>query len=239
MARYRGALTRHVGPQHVSARGYGLVEDGAVPAINSVAWWSGPNVRCPTALPRSWCARFSKTRWQPWLLGAGWPTPVCPRIAVVPADATVRPSTRTLMEHNPAPAALCHRRPGPTTAVRRRWSSHHGKHHNAYVVNLNNSRRAPSSSRWRLRRSCAPPVAASTTTPRRSGTHLLLELHEAERRWRADRCTGGGHQRSGSRSVAFKSVPGLGRGQFRLHLDLAGEEGRRLVDIVNTGAAGT
>ena len=47
---------------------------------------------------------------------------------------------------------------------------HYGKHHKAYVDNLNNLRRAPSTSRWRSRTSSRRRPAASTTTPRRSGT---------------------------------------------------------------------
>ena len=46
---------------------------------------------------------------------------------------------------------------------------HHGKHHNAYVVNLNNLQKALSLSPWRWRRSLKNPVVASTTMPLRSG----------------------------------------------------------------------
>ena len=47
---------------------------------------------------------------------------------------------------------------------------HHGKHHNAYVVNLNNLQKGTEFEAWRLKRSSRRPVARSTTTQLRSGT---------------------------------------------------------------------
>ena len=47
---------------------------------------------------------------------------------------------------------------------------HYGKHHNAYVVNLNNLQKGTEFESLTLERSSRSPAAASTTTPRRSGT---------------------------------------------------------------------
>jgi Fe-Mn family superoxide dismutase len=47
---------------------------------------------------------------------------------------------------------------------------HHGKHHNAYVVNLNNLQKGTEFESMVSRTSSRSPAAASTTTPHRSGT---------------------------------------------------------------------
>jgi superoxide dismutase len=47
---------------------------------------------------------------------------------------------------------------------------HHGKHHNAYVVNLNNLQKGTEFENMPSRRSSRSPPAGSTTTPPRSGT---------------------------------------------------------------------
>jgi superoxide dismutase len=47
---------------------------------------------------------------------------------------------------------------------------HHGKHHNAYVVNLNNLQKGTEFESKTLKRSSRRPAAASTTTRPRSGT---------------------------------------------------------------------
>ena len=75
----------------------------------------------------------------------------------------------TDMEHT-LPPCLCHRRPGPTAARKPLEYRHHGKHHQAYVVNLNNLQREPSLKTCRWKRSSRSPAAASTTTQRKSGT---------------------------------------------------------------------
>ena len=47
---------------------------------------------------------------------------------------------------------------------------HYGKHHQAYVTNLNKLIRAPNSKTPRSKTSSRNPAAACSTTPRRSGT---------------------------------------------------------------------
>ena len=106
---------------------------------------------------------------------------------------------------------------------------HHGKHHNAYVVNLNNLQKGtefesmtPRGHRQEVVRRHLQQRGADLEP------HLLLELHEARRRRRTQGRAGRGDQRQVGQLRRLQGSLREERGrQLRLGLDLAGEEGRR------------
>ena len=128
----------------------------------------------------------------------------------------------------------------PTTA-KETLEFHHGKHHNAYVVNLNNLQKGTEFEAMDLesivKKSSGGVCnnAAPDLEP-----HLLLELHEAQRRRRADRRAGRCDQCQWGSYAAFReafvksAVGNFGSGWTWLVKKADGS-----VDIVNTGAAGT
>ena len=73
---------------------------------------------------------------------------------------------------------------------------HHGKHHNAYVVNLNNLQKGTEFEAMALEDIVRKSIGRHLQQRRPDlEPHLLLELHEARRRRRAQRRAGRGHQR--------------------------------------------
>ncbi len=120
---------------------------------------------------------------------------------------------------------------------------HHGKHHNAYVVNLNNLQKGTEFEDMDLEEIVKKSSGGIYNNAAQIWNHTFF--------WSCMKPQGGGaptgalagcHQRQvGQLTTEFKEAfTKIGRGQLRLGLDLAGEEGRRLAWTSSTPApAGT
>ena len=103
---------------------------------------------------------------------------------------------------------------------------HHGKHHNAYVVNLNNLQKGTEFESMDLESIVKKSSGGVYNNAAQIWNHLLLELHEAQWRRRTQRCIGCCHQRQVGQLRGFqRSFREKRRGQLWLRLDLVGEEG--------------
>ncbi len=104
---------------------------------------------------------------------------------------------------------------------------HHGKHHNAYVVNLNNLQKGTEFELMTLEEIVEKSFGGIYNNAAQIWNHtFFLELHRPQRRRRTYRRAGCSHQRQ---VRLLRRVQGSlrqeRRGQLRLGLDLAGEEG--------------
>ena len=119
---------------------------------------------------------------------------------------------------------------------------HYGKHHNAYVVNLNNLQKGTEFENMTLEEIIKK---SSRRHLQQFGPdlepHLLLELHEARRRRRAHRRAGARRSRAkwGSYAAFREAFVKSAVGNFGSGWTWLVKKPDGTVDIVNTGAAGT
>ena len=228
-------------PQHVLARGYAWLQDEAGQPITSVARLQvGQNVEARLADGAAELGPQDPLALR--LLGAGgqpsaynlcrpWPTPA----ARFPNHFL----TGTLMEHTPPP--LPYAIDAWPHYSKETLEFHHGKHHNAYVVNLNNLQKGTEFESKTLEEIVKTSSGGIYNNAAQIWNHTFF--------WNCMKPNGGGeptgawprHQRQvgaatpPSRKAFVKSAVGnFGSGWTWLVKKADGS-----VDIVNTGAAGT
>jgi Fe-Mn family superoxide dismutase len=117
---------------------------------------------------------------------------------------------------------------------------HYGKHHQAYVTNLNNLIKGTAFEGKTWKRSCVLPMAAFLTTPLRSGT--TPSTGTASRRTPAANRKANWRPLSlnpSAASLISKPNSPTQRQKLRRRLDLAGENADGSLAIVSTSNAGT